>query len=130
MSVLVVDTSVWVDFFRGAPLPELELALREGLVVLPPLVVAELLSAPLAKRERSELTSLLNDLAIHETPFDHWRRVGELRAALARGGLSVSTPDAHVAQCALDLDASLWSTDSVFEKIAKKTRVRRLARTG
>jgi predicted nucleic acid-binding protein len=124
VSALVVDTSVWVDFFRGDPLPDLELALREGLIVLPPLVVAELLSAPLRKRQREELTSLLTDLPLHATPFDHWRRVGELRAGLARRALTVSAPDAHVAQCAIDLDARLWSRDTVFAKVATKSPLR------
>jgi len=113
-----------VDFFRGDPLPDLELGLREGLVVLPPLVVAELLSAPLRKRERESLTSLLGDLPLHETPLEHWKRVGELRAGLARKALTVSTPDAHVAQCALDLGARLWSRDAIFSRIAVKSALR------
>jgi hypothetical protein len=33
-------------------------------------------------------------------------------------GVSVSTPDAHVAQCALDTDGDLLAEDHVFEKIA------------
>jgi hypothetical protein len=32
--------------------------------------------------------------------------------------LSVSTPDAHVAQCALDRDGLLLSHDAVFVRIA------------
>lgn len=120
----MVDTSVWVDFFRGQPLPDLELALREGLVVLPPIVLAELLSAPLRKKQRAELTSLLRDVPVHETPFDHWQAVGELRARLRRGGTSVSTPDAHVAQTALELESRLWSRDAVFARIAATVPLR------
>jgi len=36
----------------------------------------------------------------------------------------VSTPDAHVAQCALELDAPLLSRDRLFVKIAALTRLR------
>jgi len=33
--------------------------------------------------------------------------------------VTVSTPDAHVAQCALDAGALLWSRDGIFQRIAK-----------
>lgn len=46
-------------------------------------------------------------------------RVGRLRAQLFLKGISVSTPDAHVAQCALDVNADLLSEDHVFSAIAK-----------
>jgi predicted nucleic acid-binding protein len=121
---LVVDTSIWVEFFRGSPLPELEDALHAGLVLLSPIVAAELLSAPLGVRERRKLTAFLGDLPLHDTPLAHWERVGSLRAALARKGLAVSTPDAHVGQCALDVGAPLWSRDGVFKRIAAQTSLR------
>jgi hypothetical protein len=34
VSALVVDPSIWIDFFRGGKLPALEEALRAGDVVL------------------------------------------------------------------------------------------------
>lgn len=58
------------------------------------------------------------DLAVHETPLDHWVRVGDLRRRLSEKGIAVSTPNAHVAQCAVDRDAVLLSRDAVFQKIA------------
>jgi predicted nucleic acid-binding protein len=124
VSVLVVDTSVWVDFFRGASLPALEAALDDGLVVLAPIVAAELLSAPISARERAKLADMLRDLPLHATPFDHWLAVGELRARLARAGLTVSTPDAHVAQCAVDCRGVVWSYDRVFTRMSVAGAVR------
>jgi predicted nucleic acid-binding protein len=124
VSALAVDTSVWIDFLRGEPLPELEHALQSGYVLLPPLVCAELLSSPLPARKRAALASMLQDLPLHPTPFDHWARVGALRAKLLRAGVSVSTPDAHVAQCAIDCRGVLWSRDKLFGSIAKHTELR------
>lgn len=124
MSVLVVDTSVWVEFFRGESLPDLERALREGLVVLSPIVVAELLSSRMQAAERRELTGLLQDLPLHPTPFAHWTAVGALRARAARKGVTVSTPDAHVAQCACDIDGRLWSTDRIFARLTAVSELR------
>lgn len=36
----------------------------------------------------------------------------------------MSTPDAHVAQCALDRDAVLLARDVVFDRMAKETALR------
>ena len=130
MSALAVDTSVWIDFFRGESLPELEHALAHGFVLLPPLVCAELLSSPLSPRKRTKLADMLRDLPVHPTTFAHWERVGALRARMLRAGLNVSTPDAHIAQCALDSGALLWSRDQIFAKVGQHCDLRLFAGRG
>lgn len=124
MSGVVADTSVWIDFLAGRPAPSLEEALSSGSVILPPLVVAELVSGARRQGERAAIEFLIGKIPLHETPLTHWIRVGELRRNLRRKGLSVSTPDAHVAQCALDRDAVLLSRDAVFASIARLSPLR------
>jgi predicted nucleic acid-binding protein len=123
VSAVVVDTSAWIDFFAGRPAERLEEALHLGAVMLPPIVVAELLSGVKA-RDRAAMIDLLTDLEIADCPLAHWIAVGDLRTTLARRGLTVSTPDAHVAQCALDRDALLLSHDAIFSRIASATTLR------
>jgi predicted nucleic acid-binding protein len=123
VSALVIDTSSWISYFAGEGADTVEEALEEARVHLPPVVAAELLSGRMSARHRAELESLLADLPACGTQLDHWFRVGKLRAGLARKGLSVSTPDAHVAQCALDLDAELLTEDAVFHRIADHVRL-------
>ena len=94
------------------------------MVVLPPLVVAELISGTHRLRDRAGLIDLLNELLLHETPLLHWIRVGELRSHCRQKGFSISTPDAHVAQCALDLDALLLSRDAVFSRVSRVSNLR------
>jgi predicted nucleic acid-binding protein len=125
VSDLVVDTSSWISWFAGAGSEEIGAALDEGRVILAPVVAAELLSGGLPPRRRRALESLLADLPVAPTGLTHWFRVGSLRAGLRRRGLTVSTPDAHVAQCALDLDAELLSEDEVFGRIAALVPLRR-----
>ena len=124
VSGVVADTSVWIDFLAGLSTPSLEDALSQGSIVLPPLVVAELVSGARQQREREAIEYFIEKLSLHETPLAHWIRVGELRRSLKGKGLSVSTPDAHVAQCALDRDAVLLSRDAVFARIARLTPLR------
>jgi predicted nucleic acid-binding protein len=124
VSGLVADTSVWIDFLAGRPAPELEAGLAQGAVVLPPVVVAELISGARRASQRAALLELVEDLPVHETTKAHWIRVGDLRRRMAEKGVAVSTPDAHVAECAIERDAVLLSRDRVFVDIAKVTSLR------
>jgi tRNA(fMet)-specific endonuclease VapC len=124
VSGVVVDTSVWVDFFAGQPVPALEDALAQGAVVVPPVVVAELISGAQRPGDHAAIVDLVADLTIHETPVGHWIRVGDLRREMSSRGVSVSTADAHVAQCALDRGGVLLSRDRVFAEIARVVKLR------
>lgn len=124
MSGAVADTSAWIAFFAGRPSRALEDALAQGAVVLPPLVVAELISGAQRPRDRAAIGELLQDLGVHDTPLEHWIRVGDLRRTLKARGINASTPDAHVAQCALDRDAVLLTFDRIFARIARVTALR------
>jgi predicted nucleic acid-binding protein len=118
VSALVVDTSSWIAWLAGGGSSLVDEALEEGRLHLPVIVAAELLSGRLDASERAELQDMLSDLPAVGTDPEHWFRVGKLRAELRAKGLSVSTPDAHVAQCAIDTGGVLLSEDRVFEKIA------------
>lgn len=123
MSALVVDTSSWIAWLAGGGSDLVDEALDEGRLHLPVIVSAELLSGRLAEAERAELQDILSHLPPVGTDPEHWFRVGKLRAQLRAKGLSVSTPDAHVAQCTIDTRGVLLTEDRVFEKIAKVVRL-------
>ncbi len=124
MSDLVIDTSSWSLYFRGHGSVLIERALAAGRVHLPVVVAAELLSAKLTERRRADLQALLLDLPTAGSALDHWFRVGQLRGQLSGKGIAVSTPDAHIAQCALDLDADLLTEDRIFSTIARHVPLR------
>jgi predicted nucleic acid-binding protein len=121
---VIVDSSVWIDYLAGINVREVEVAAALGAIVLPPLVIAELLSGNNTLRERQLIGELLQDFNMHQTPLAHWMRVGELRRLLSARGLNVNIPDAHVAQCAMERDAILYSRDAIFPKIASHTTLR------
>jgi predicted nucleic acid-binding protein len=50
--------------------------------------------------------------------------VGNLRRMLRAKGINTTIPDAHVAQCAIDLDATLLTRDDIFARIAAHTPLR------
>jgi predicted nucleic acid-binding protein len=124
VSALVVDTSSWVTYLGRGEGDALEEALGEGRVHLPPIVAAELLSGRMNPGQRRALEELLSELPLCPADRDHWFRVGRLRDRLAAKGLSVSTPDAHVAQCTLDLGGALLTEDGVFTRMARHVPLR------
>jgi tRNA(fMet)-specific endonuclease VapC len=124
VSALVVDTSSWIAWLAGGGSPAVDEALEEGRLHLPVIVAAELLSGRFDDSERTELQDMLSDLPAVGTEASHWFRVGKLRAELREKGLTVSTPDAHVAQCAIDTGGVLLTEDRVFEKITKVVPLR------
>lgn len=126
MNVIVVDTSSWVQYFKVGNNKELEIALGEGRVYLSPVVAAELISGKMTKRQQSQLEDLMRELPLCASDLEHWIRVGILRSSLLSKGLTVSTPDAHVAQCALDLDGYLLSEDRIFQKISSVSKLKLL----
>ena len=121
---VIVDSSVWIDYLFGRMLPEIESATVAAGLVMTPIVVAEILSGEIGPQQRATFGELLQDYPLHQTTLGHWMAVGELRRTLARHGLNVTIPDAHIAQCALDLDAELLSRDEIFTRIAKHTSLR------
>ena len=123
MSGVVVDTSSWIGYFNRGEYSIIDEALAEGRVYLSGVIAAELTSGKISVRHRSALKSFLGDLPLVQADLQHWFRVGQLRATLLTKGLTVSTPDAHVAQCALDLQAELLTEDKVFTKIANKVEL-------
>ncbi len=122
--MLVVDTSGWISYFAGRGSALIEDALAEGRVLVPPIVVAELLSGRMSAPHRAALEDLFSNLPLCATDLAHWCRVGRMRALLRAKGLSVSTPDAHVAQCAVDLRAELFTEDEIFERISRHQELR------
>lgn len=120
---VVVDTSVWIEFFRGRDLPILERAMKEGYAYITPVIVAEIMSGIHSEKKIKSLVSFFKELPLVEDPFAHWIAVGRLRAVCQAKGFMLSTPDAHIAQACLDLEASLYTHDAIFKKIAPLIRL-------
>ena len=124
MAGIVIDASVWIDALSGEKIQRVEDALADGSAVIPPLVIAELVTGAVTPAMREAIGEFLQVTWIHDTPLEHWIDVGTLRRTLARKGVNVTIPDAHVAQCALDRDAVLLATDKIFREIAKYAPLR------
>jgi predicted nucleic acid-binding protein len=121
----ILDTSVLIGLIAGEPNEVLRKAMSDA--AIPPLVVAELVTGATTLQDRERIGILLQDIPVYEVDLGHWINVGLLRQHLRRHGLTVTLPDAHIAQCAIERDAALITRDAVFAKIADHTRLRVIA---
>ena len=118
--MIAVDTSVWIDFFRGrAPAVEKLLSLLDrDEVALPVPVRIEILSGA-RKSERQRLVRVLSALPVLYPTEALWRRIDGWVAEGAAAGQRFGVGDLLVAALAVEHDCALWSLDGVFTRMAR-----------
>ena len=116
---VLVDSSVWVAYFRGTDdLPEVDWLIEEGLVVINDLILAELSPALLVRGER-KLVRLLRDIECLPLTLD-WDEIIRFQVICLRNGINkVGIPDLIIAQHAIQNNLSLFSLDKHFPLLSK-----------
>jgi predicted nucleic acid-binding protein len=122
MPAVVVDSSVWIDFFRhrqSKVAPVIRNLVEENQARLTPIIRVELLSGARNEPEYRNLEELLVAVLTLEEPPDFWNRVARARFRLARAGLQASVPDVSIAVLAQCHGCSLFTLDRQFLLIAQ-----------
>ena len=119
MSVLV-DSSVWVEYFRGSPdQAELDYLIEEDLVVVNDLILAELVPALHVRRQR-KLIRLMQEIACPPIAVD-WADIIQMQILCLRNGINkVGIPDLMIAQHAIQHGLELYSRDKHFKLLARQ----------
>lgn len=114
---VVVDTSVFIDFLRGKPVPSFERLVSANEVLLSSFVRLELLQG--ARRSEIKLLSrLLEGLTAIPLAPTLASAAEELLSQIKGSGLNVGIVDLLIAAEAQALDCPLFSFDRVFQKLA------------
>jgi len=123
MSVLV-DSSVWIAYFRGKGNPSaVDWLIEEGLIVANDLILAELIPPLLVRGER-KLVSLLRDIERIPLSLD-WDGIVQLQVTCLRNGINkVGIPDLIIAQQAIQRDLALLSLDKHFPLLCRHVPLR------
>lgn len=118
MSVLV-DSSVWIEYFRNAEQSDvLEILIEENLVVTNELILAELIPA-LQMQNLSELITLLREIKRQPMNID-WNDIIKMQTlCLNNGSNGVGIPDLIIAQNSIQGGLRLLSNDKHFFIISK-----------
>lgn len=122
--MIAIDTSAMIAYLAGEAGPDVDAvdhALAHKAAVLPPPVLAELLSASnLADDVRDTLVAL-SMLGVGD---GYWERAGLLRARIAKRGLKARLADALIAQSCLDHDLTLITRDRDFRHFSRHAGLR------
>jgi predicted nucleic acid-binding protein len=118
--ITLVDTSAWIDFFRGerAAMKRVDGLLEQGEACLCGPVLSEVLSRARDRVTYQRLSVLLGALPRLAPAADEWQRVADLRFLLARQGTQAHLIDLLIAVTAADCRASLLTRDRDFKRIA------------
>lgn len=116
---VLVDSSVWIDYFRGKKSADiLDILIEEGLILTNQLILAELLPHMLIRKEK-KLSELLK--SVPQLPLEiDWDAIVQLQVTCLKKGINkVGLPDLIIAQNAMQNDAVLYSLDQHFQLISK-----------
>jgi len=117
---VLIDSSVWVAYFRGAGnLSTVDLLIEEDLVVTNDLILAEL-TPPLLVRGERKLITLLKNIERSPLALD-WEGIINLQVICIRNGINkVGIPDLIIAQHVIQNDLVLFSLDKHFFLLSKQ----------
>ena len=116
--MIAVDTSTWIAFLEGDAGEDTELldrALQNRQVLMVPVVLTELLSAP---ELSSEVSQTLSELPLIDVGPGYWQRAGELRARVLAKRRKARLGDALIAQSCIDHEIPLLTRDRDFRAFA------------
>lgn len=125
---ILVDSSIWVDFYRPKASEEIRDVVTEALA-LDAVFTVSLIAAEVVQGAPDEptLETLLDDFsALREIPLDLEVGAGAARIgyALRRLGRPMPATDLMIAAAALRAECELWHRDAHFETIAEVTPLR------
>jgi predicted nucleic acid-binding protein len=118
--VVLVDTSVWIDYFQQADEAveeELDKLLRTRQVATTGLVLAELRQGCRTAAQVQSILHAMQPLAYLDTERTEWLRAGELSAAGAMRGYRLEIGDCLLAATAMAAGCAVFTLDRDFERI-------------
>ena len=119
-TMIIVDTSVWIEFFRNAE-SELTLhlkdLLRRRIVVMVGVVLAEILQGIKQKKEENLVKKHFQKLPYEEISREIWAKSGHLSASLRRKGITIPLTDLIIAAIALSKGYEVFTIDPHFTKV-------------
>jgi predicted nucleic acid-binding protein len=127
--VILVDSSVWIDFFRGTVTPEterLDALLGSELLVVGDLILAEVLQGFSSERDFHQARKLLTalDVVTLGGPEMAIQAARNFRTLRARGVTIRKTIDTLIATRCIESDYALLFSDRDFEPFVEHLGLR------
>lgn len=116
---ILVDTSAWVDFFRGPSKTADVVAdlIEKGQAAICGVISYELIQGAKSDDEAAHLSGVLSGLHYVEMTHDLWLRAGNISAGLRRKGITLPMSDLLIGAIALEHGLEVLSLDEHFTSI-------------
>lgn len=110
---VLVDSSIWIDYFSSGKYPELDFLIEEELACINELIFTEIAPLLMMKKEENLLEGLR---AIERIPMNiDWRIVRHYQLMNLENGINkVGIPNLIILQQVIDEKISLFSLDKHF----------------
>ena len=120
--MILVDTSVWIDFFAGRNLPQVQvleyLIQTDADLALCGIILTEILQGISNDKQHQQVRDYLEPLLRLEITEAIWLEAAELYRNLRKQGITIrKTNDCIIAATALHYQARLLHNDRDFEAI-------------
>jgi predicted nucleic acid-binding protein len=119
---VLVDTSVWVSYFRGgSPLvsEKIDRLLAGAEVCVPKIVLAELIQGAKSEREISTIEDFFDAFTILDQSPETWLKAGKLSRQLKNRGKTIHLLDCYIAVIAKENACPVLTLDDHFKEIQK-----------
>ena len=121
MKPVLIDSSVWIDYFRGSDrirTDEFEDLIDNNRICVNDLILAELLPSLYIKKQ-NEIIDILKSVRNIPLKID-WQEIIELQKLNLKKGINnVGIPDLIIVQNIIQNDISIYSLDKHFQLMAK-----------
>ena len=119
MNRILVDTSIWISFFKGDERAKPLLSMIEfNLICTNKLILAELLPY-LEHRSEGHLINLLHHVELQKLSID-WNGIMDMQVKNLRNGINrVGLPDLIIAQNAINNESTLFTLDKHIHLMSK-----------
>ena len=119
---VLVDTSVWVSYFRGsspAISEKVDILLAGDEVCVPKIVLVELLQGAKSEREISTIEDFFDAFTILDQSPDTWWSAGNLSRQLKQRGKTIPLLDCFIAVIAKENACAILTLDGHFKEIQR-----------
>lgn len=126
MNKYLVDTSVWIEFFRGKKniiKKRLEKLLDENQAVVSGIILAELLTGISNEKDQRFLEECFLGLPYLETTREMFTAAGKMGAALRKKGITLPISDLLIAALARTHALTVLTLDNHFQTLARPLNV-------
>ena len=125
--MILVDTSVWIEFFSTSP-GRAGVELRRMIDEVEPFALTGVIVTEILQGLRRDVRHIERYLSMWEmlepSGFSTYREASAISRLARSKGISLTTVDTLIAAIALEHRASLFSLDKDFSRIARMTSLR------